>query len=355
MSVHARRMGTDPEQPVKHMATDADAIRAARLAGWRSADRVNAVTISRQRWAYLGPEGTFTEEAAIELRGRIAPDAEVDLVPAVSVAAALAELRSGQVDAACVPLENSVEGSVPLTLDELTHGPALVIAAEAYVTIAFDLLVRLGTTLADVSSVGSHPHGHAQIRDWLAANLPTAERVVSSSNGAAAAAVAAGELDAAAAGSRAGKHYGLTSLAVDIGDVHAAMTRFVLIRRPGTLPARTGNDRTSLVIFVDNRPGTLLAVLSEMADRGINLTRLESRPTREHVGEYFFLLDADGHIAEPAMAEAVGGVHRRAAGLRFLGSYPRAIGQTGPAPAYATADAYAAAAEFVSGIQRQGS
>lgn len=307
-----------------------------------------------QRWAYLGPEGTFTEEAVIGLRDRWAAPGVVTLDPAVGVAVALKDLRAGVVDAACVPLENSVEGSVPLTLDELTHGEPLVIAAEVYVPITFDLLVRPGTGLSDIRTVGSHPHGHAQIRGWLEANLPDAEPIVSASNGAAAAAVAAGELDAAAAGSRAGVHYGLVPAASDIGDVSGAVTRFVLLRRPGSLAAPTGNDRTSLVIFVDNRPGTLLAVLSELADRGINLTRLESRPTRNQVGEYFFLIDADGHIAEPAMAEAVAGVHRRAAGVRFLGSYPRAIGRTAPAPEYATPQAYAEAEAFVAELRGQG-
>jgi len=314
-----------------------------------------ASTTLGERWAYLGPEGTFTEEATLGLRARLAlpGEPEIDLLPAAGVAAALVDLRSGAVDAACVPLENSVEGSVPLTLDELTHGEPLVIAAEGYVPVTFDLLVRPGTERSAIRTVGSHPHGHAQVRNWLAAELPGAEGVVTSSTAAAAAAVAAGEIDAAAASPSAGRRYGLSSLATDIGEVTGAVTRFVLLRRPGALPTPTGNDRTSLVIFVDNRPGTLLAVLAELADRGINLTRLESRPTRSQVGEYFFLIDADGHIAEPAMAEAVAAVHRRSAGVRFLGSYPRAIGRSAEAPAHATAEAHAAAAAFVDDLRRQ--
>lgn len=301
-----------------------------------------------QRWAYLGPEGTFTEQAALELQRRAGTATE--LQPAASVAAAIADVRAGTVDGACVPIENSVEGAVPLTLDELTHGEPLTISAEAYVTVQLDLLVRPGTTLADIRKVGSHPHGHAQIRSFVTTRLPTAESVVFGSTAAAAAAVAAGELDAAAAAPNAGHRYGLTSLSADIGEVHGAVTRFVLLRRPGAPAARTGNDRTSLVVYVRDEPGSLLAVLGELANRGINLTRLESRPARSELGKYFFLLDADGHIDDPAMADAVAALHRRSAGLRFLGSYPRGAGAAHTPPPFASPDAFDRAREFVTGL-----
>jgi prephenate dehydratase len=208
------------------------------------------------------------------------------------------------------------------------------------VPITFDLLVRPGTELTGVRTVGAHPHGHAQIREWLAKNLPDVEAVMSPSNAAGAASVAAGELDAAAAAPVAGPRYGLVSLATDIGEVRDAVTRFVLLRRPGPPPAPTGNDRTSLVLSVGNHPGSLLAVLAEFASRGINLTRLESRPTRSRLGVYYFLVDADGHLADPSMADVLAALVRRSALLRWLGSYPRAQGTNDPAASFATAQAY---------------
>ena len=302
-----------------------------------------------ERWAYLGPEGTFTEQAVQALHGRASGD--VVLVPAAGVGAAIADLRAGTVDAACVPIENSVEGAVPLTLDELTHGAPLAIAAEAFVTVQFDLLVRAGTALADVRRVGSHPHGHAQVRGFVTSRLPDADSVVFGSTAAAAAAVAAGELDAAAAAPHAGRRYGLIAAAEDIGEVRGAVTRFVLLRRPGVAVPRSGNDRTSLVVYVQDEPGSLLAVLAELANRGINLTRLESRPARSELGKYFFLLDADGHVDDPAMADAIGALHRRSAGVRFLGSYPRGVGTAHTPPAFASPAAFAAARAFVDGLR----
>ena len=300
-----------------------------------------------QRWSYLGPEGTFTEQAVQSIRDRF-PDVEVELTPSPGVPAALAAVRAAAVDAACVPLENSVEGGVALTQDELTHGEPLVITAEAFVPITFDLLARPGTELSDVRTVGSHPHGHAQVRDWLSTHLPAAEAVATSSTAAAAAGVAAGEIDAAAAAPVAGRRLGLTVLAADIGVVRDATTRFVLLRKPGRPPEPTGNDRSSLIISVDNRPGALLSALTEIAGRGINMTRLESRPTRNRLGEYVFLIDADGHLADPAMADMVAALMRRSVLQRWLGSYPRMDGVNVPAPAFATDQAYSAAAAGIS-------
>ena len=303
-----------------------------------------------QRWAYLGPEGTFTEAAVSSIVSRT-PDTEVELVPMPGVSAVLDALRSGVVDAACVPLENSVEGGVPLTQDELTHGQALTIHAEAFVPVTFDLLVRPGTALRDIRTVGSHPHGHAQVRDALAAHLPGVEIVVTTSTAAAAALVAKGEIDAAAAAPVAGMRYELATLIGDIGIVRDAITRFVLLRLPGTPPPPpTGNDRTSFIVSVNNQPGTLLSVLAEIAGRGINMTRLESRPTRSKLGEYVFLIDADGHIAEPAMADMVAALVRREALMRWLGSYPRMAGTNVPAPSFATGRTYDAAARSVARI-----
>ena len=308
-----------------------------------------------ERWAYLGPEGTFTEQAARSLVDRCTasiPELSVRLVASNGVSSTIDAVRDGTADAACVPLESSVEGSVPLTQDELTHGDPLMITAEVFVPITFDLLVRPGTELTTIGSVGAHPHGHAQVRDWLLAKLPDAEVVICASNAAAAAAVAAGDLDAAAAAPVAGPRYGLVSAAHNIGTVSDAVTRFLLLRRPGAPPEPTGNDRTSLVLAVDNRPGSLLDVLTEFAARGINLTRLESRPTRARMGEYIFLVDADGHLADPAIADVIAALIRRSALVRWLGSYPRMDGDNDvPAP-HATPGAYGQAAHQVARWQR---
>jgi prephenate dehydratase len=312
---------------------------------------VTLVTHPSERWTFLGPAGTFTEQAALDLAGRTTLD-DPELVAAQSVSAALAEVRQGRADAAVVPLENSVEGAVPLTQDELTHGDPLLIAAEAYVPITFQLLGRPGMTLSAVRTVGSHPHGLAQVRDWLTRELPQASTVVTDSTAAAAAAVAAGELDAAAAAPVAGLRYGLTALADDIGLVHDAITRFVLMRRPAPAPSPTGNDRTSMVLWVVNEPGTLLGLLAEFSSRGINLTRLESRPTRTSLGEYVFLIDADGHVTDPAIADVLAALTRRGALLRYLGSYPRAHGRSVPPAAFASNDTYRRADAVVRDLQR---
>lgn len=274
----------------------------------------------RETWAYLGPEGTFTEQAALALRER--SSSEVDLRTAVSVQAALQLVRDGEADAAVVPLENSVEGIVALTQDELIHGEPLVIAAETYVRVRFDLLVRPGTGVEQVRTIGSHPHGHAQVRDHLAAHFPGAEAVVTSSTAAAAAQVAAGELDAAACAPVAGERYGLVALHTDIGLGSSPVTRFVLARKPGRQQVRTGRDRTSLVLTVPNTPGSLVQLLGRIADRGINLTRIESRPTRAVMGEYLFILDADGHVDDEPLRGLVAELRERTELVRLLGSYP---------------------------------
>lgn len=292
-----------------------------------------------ERWAYLGPAGTFTEQAAQQLAGLATGGrAAVELVPAESVPVALQQVRDGAVDAAVVPLENSVEGIVALTQDELIHGEPLRIAAEAEVRIRFDLVVRPGTTRDAVHRIGSHPHGHAQVRERLARELPGREAVVTSSTAAAAAAVAAGELDAAVCAPVAGERYGLQPLLTDIGARTGAITRFVQVRAllPGVAPddpaaatgPATGDDRSSLVVTVPNVPGSLVALLTRIAERGINLTRIESRPTREVMGEYLFILDADGHPSRPELAELLAELRADGSLLRLLGSYPRS---TGPA------------------------
>jgi prephenate dehydratase len=299
------------------------------------------------RIAYFGPQGTFTEQAALGL-----VDAATDeLIPVDTPPAALAAVRGGAADAACVPVENSVEGAVNATMDALVDGAPLVAVAEAILPVRFSVLVRPGTTTAGVRTVASHPHALAQVRQWLAENLPDAAVVASTSTAAAAVAVAAGEFDAAVTAPVAATHYPLAALATDIADVSDAATRFLLLRRPGPLPEPTGADRTSLVAFTADRTGALADLLVELAERGINLTRIESRPTRGRLGEYRFYFDVDGHIAEARLGDAVAALRRRCASVRFLGSYPKADGViTAPAPGTKDED-FLAAAEWVQQVR----
>ena len=275
------------------------------------------------RYAYLGPAGTFSEAALRSL-----PAAQgVERVPCVSVADALDAVRRGDVAAALVPLENSVEGSVSETLDELATGDPLQIVREVQLTVSFALLVRPGTRLGDVSTVTTIPHAEAQTRGWLRANLPTARFIAASSTADGARAVAAGEADAAVAAPLAAEQYRLESLVDDIADTQGAVTRFVLVAPPGPPPPATGADRTSLVAFIaDDHPGALLEVLTEFAVRGVNLTRIESRPTGDGLGRYCFSIDAEGHIDQARVAEALAALRRLCADVRFLGSYPTADG-----------------------------
>lgn len=277
------------------------------------------------RFAYLGPEGTFTEVAL-----RTLPDtAGAVLSPEPTVPAALDTVRRGDADGAMVPLENSVEGAVTSTLDELASGEPLLITAEALVPVTLALLARPDARLEDVKRIITHPHAQAQCRGWLADRLPGVEVLLAASTAAAAAAVAeeGSPYDAAIAAPIAGQRYRLRTLAEGIGDRPGAVTRFVLLQRPGPLPEPTDADRTSLVAFIaDDHPGALLEILSEFAVRGVNLTRIESRPTGERLGRYCFSIDCEGHVSDARVGEAVTGLRRVCADLRFLGSYPRADG-----------------------------
>lgn len=285
--------------------------------------------IPPSRYAYLGPEGTFTETA---LR-RLPAAARADLLPYANVEGALDAVRDGDADAAMVPIENSVEGSVSATLDALATGEPLTIVREVLVPVSFVLAARPGTAWDDVRRVSTHPHAHAQCRGWLADHLPGAAYVPGLSTAAAAAGLAvagpavAGDAgyDAALCAPIAAARYRLDVLADDVADNHSAVTRFVLVARPAAPPAPTGADKTSIVAFQpDDHPGGLLELLEQFAVRGVNLVRIESRPTGDALGRYCFAIDAEGHIGEARMAEALVGLHRFCSQVRFLGSYPSA-------------------------------
>jgi prephenate dehydratase len=283
----------------------------------RAMPETNATT---GRYAYLGPEGTFTEAALAAFDSA----AHQGAVPCPGIQATLDAVRNGAADRAIVPIENSVEGAVTATLDGLAVGPDLTICAELLLPVTFALLARPGAALADLKTVGGHPQAQAQCRRWLAEQLPDAEWLPASSNAEAARQTADGAIDAALAGAFAADRYGLAILASDVSDVSDAVTRFVVVGRPGPVPAATGADRTSLVAFLrEDHPGALMELLTEFAVRGVNLTRIESRPTGDGLGKYCFSIDCEGHLDDARVGEALMGLRRVCAEVKFLGSYPR--------------------------------
>ena len=316
--------------------------------------RVPDHTDAAPSYSYLGPEGTFTEQALRSLPGA----AQARLQPCTTVTVALDAVRAGGADGAVVPIENSVEGSVPVTLDELAQGEPLIITREMTVPVAFSLLVRPGTALSDVRRVGTHPHAAAQTRSWLAQHLPDAEVVHASSTAQAAAALSvAGEApwQAAIAAPLAAERYALDVLAEGIGDNADAMTRFVLVTRPGPPPPPTGRDKTSLVAFMhEDHPGALLEILEQLTMRGVNLTRIESRPTGAALGDYCFSIDAEGHVLDQRVGEALAGLRRVCADVRFLGSYERHDGKAPRLRPGTTDEEFEAAASWLQRLRSGG-
>ncbi|GAA1975623.1 prephenate dehydratase [Terrabacter lapilli] len=278
------------------------------------------------RFGYLGPRGTFTQMA---LDSWDAAEGREHL-PFGSVDAALSALRNGDIDAAMVPIENSVEGGVSATLDALATGEPLVVIGEVLVPITFVLCARPGMPLARVRTVGTHSHAWAQVRGWMGRHLPDAVYVPTLSTAASAAALgraAEAMFDAGVCAPVAARDEGLAILAEDIGDNSSAVTRFVLVARPGTLPEPTGADKTTVVLFQrEDHAGGLLELLEQFAVRGVNMTRLESRPTGEAMGSYCFSIDFEGHLLDARVGETLMGLRRVCAEVRFLGSYPRADG-----------------------------
>lgn len=303
------------------------------------------------RIAYFGPTGTFTEMALdrFEELGALdalaEPDASIERVAAASPPAALQMLRSGDVAAAVVPIESSVEGSVPPTMDALALGPRLQIIAEVELDIAFTVVTRPGTTREQVKTIGAYPVAAAQVRRWIDDHLPGVEIVTASSNAGAAEDVASGKVDAAVSTALAGRRLELAVLADGVADFEGARTRFVLVTGPRPVPARTGCDRTSVVLQLPNEPGSLVRAMTEFAMRGIDLSRIESRPTRKEYGTYFFHLDCVGHIDDALVAEALQGLHRFVQ-VRFLGSWP-AVSEHGVSPVSDEEDA-----QWLDGLRR---
>ena len=271
------------------------------------------------RYGYLGPAGTFTEAALCQ----ITTDSD-ERIPYGNVTAALDAVRKGEVDKALVPIENSVEGVVARTLDELALGDALVISAETTLPVSFALMILPENEGKPITKIATHPHAEAQTRSFIAQNYPGAEMIDAPSTAAGAQGLLKKTYDAAIAAKIAAENYGLKVIAENIGDNEGAVTRFVVVEKEGNLPAATGSDRTSLVAYIAiDHAGALLEILTEFAKQKVNLTFIQSRPTGRQLGHYHFIIDAEGHINDAPVKAAMDGLREICDDIRFLGSYPR--------------------------------
>nr|WP_220462745.1 prephenate dehydratase [Flaviflexus equikiangi] len=275
------------------------------------------------RFSYLGPRGTFTQMALMQVSSD-----ESEHVPAVDVPAALRMVRRGETDFAVVPIENSVEGGVNATIDSLSNGSALRIVGEMLVPITFVLAAPEGTRLEDVKRISTHPHGWAQCQNWIADNLGDVIHVPATSTAAAAAAMAGGatNFDAALCNPLSAEQYGLTVLAEGVADNPDAVTRFITVGPENVpLPERTPSDKTTLQVQLpSDESGALLTMLEQFATRGVNLSRIESRPVGDSLGRYQFSIDCEGHVADERVQAVLIGLHRTCPLVRFFGSYPSA-------------------------------
>jgi prephenate dehydratase len=276
----------------------------------------------QKRLAYFGPTGTYTEEAAIRYGER--EGIEPSLTAMATITAVYNAVQSGMADEGVVPIENSLEGSVPETLDVLVHSdPPLVIRDEITIPIDHCLLVKPGTQANDVEAVYAHPQALGQCRGFIERCFPKARVEAALSNAAAVEEMMAQNSAAAIAPRRAAEIYGAEVLAQGIQDRTPNLTRFVVLAHADHEP--TGDDKTSIALAFDraDRPGVLVEALKRFAQRDINLSKIESRPSKEKLGTYIFLIDVDGHASEPKIAEAMEETREICSFLRVLGSYPR--------------------------------
>jgi prephenate dehydratase len=268
--------------------------------------------------AFLGPAGTFTEEALLSIGVE-----GIEPMPCATIGGVFSAVSTGAAESGVVPIENSVEGSVNETLDALAFDHDLHVTAELVRDIHHALVVAPGVSLADVTAVVSKPEATAQCREWLAMNLPGRPAVAANSTAEAVQRAIAEPGLAAIGTALAAKLYGGAVLHQAIEDFEGNQTRFVVIGRG--IGARTGHDKTSLALFMQrNKPGALLMILSEFAYGQIDLTKIQSRPTKKQLGEYMFFVDLAGHIEDPAIALALECLRLKLREVKVIGSYPRA-------------------------------
>jgi prephenate dehydratase len=277
---------------------------------------------SKYSYAFLGPVGTFTEIALSQIKQ--AKGARQ--VPVNHVAEAIELVLSRKVDRAVIPVENSIEGGVSATLDALAGTESIRIYGEYLVPVTFNLVAKPGTKLSDIKTIATHPVAYAQTRKWLLEKLPKHVHLPATSTASAARDLLENDsADAAIAAPTITNHFKLATLVKNIGENKQAQTRFIQIGLSGDLPKPTGADKTSVIVELPtDRPGLLLEMLEQFATRGVNLTRIESRPIGDRLGRYRFNIDAEGHVLDESVGEALAGLHRFSPKVSFLGSYPRA-------------------------------
>lgn len=275
---------------------------------------------SKSTIAYLGPSGTFTEEALISQ-----PDlAQARILPFPTIASVVEAVDTRQVDYGFVAIENSIEGTVVAAIDALVFDYDVFVLREVIHDIHLNLMAKKGTDLNQIKKVLSYPHASAQCRNFLAEVLPSAEVVATNSTADAARIVAESPDQTLSAISPAvsSRLYNLDILRAQIEDHKDNQTKFFLINKDHLSP-RTGHDKTSIVCFqLSDRPGSLISILAQFSARNINLTKLESRPTKAALGEYCFIIDLEGHIEDPIVADTLNELHRSLPKLKLIGSYP---------------------------------
>jgi len=280
--------------------------------------------MTKPTFGFLGPPGTFTQEALLQV---VDPES-ADLIYYPTPEEVILAVAKGEIGQGMVPMENSVEGTVNATIDALGfETDNLVITNEVILAVRLHLLGRAGTNLSEITEVYSMPVATAQCRRWLREHLPNAKVIAANSTAEAAGRVAYEKGSAAAIGPNlAAQLFALEVIERDVTDHPEAETRFVVVGREPAAPA--GRDKTSLIVFIaEDKPGALLEILTEFSSRGINLTKIESRPTKRVLGEYCFFIDLEGHVKDDIVSEAITSIEAHVAKLRLLGSYPRAIGR----------------------------
>ncbi|HPU39679.1 MAG TPA: prephenate dehydratase [Microthrixaceae bacterium] len=307
-------------------------------------------SLDARRVAFLGPVGTFTEQAML----READLAAAEMVPMATMADVLFAVNDGDVDLGVVPIENAIEGTVNATIDTLAFDVDLVIQRELVEPVSLHLLVQPGAPLSGIKVIHSIPVAAAQCRAWLREHVPGAELRAANSTAEAAetCATLADPTVAAIANARAAQVYGLELGASDIESHPENRTRFVVVARSG-IPVPTGHDKTSIVVYQRaDRPGSLVAILQEFSARSINLTLLHSRPTKTSLGDYCFLLELDGHVADEVVADCLRTLRASQGDVKFLGSYP-AAGAEGPAQRARVDAAQQAAGDWMTALRSQ--
>lgn len=270
------------------------------------------------RYAFLGPAGTFSEEALFSLG---LPD--VEPVSCTSIEEVFEAVERGRADAGIVPIENSVEGSVPATLDALAFDTKLEIQSELVLDIHHSLIAAPGVSAGEVTGIVAHPQAAGQCRRWIARNLPGRAVTAANSNAEAVRTAVENPGLAAVGPALAADLYGGQILERNVEDYAGNQTRFVVIGRG--IRERTGDDKTSLALFLKaDRPGALLMILSEFAYGEINLTKIQSRPTKRQLGDYMFFVDMAGHVEDAHVRTALDCLRMKLREVKVLGSYPRA-------------------------------